>query len=369
MMCSVFECTMTAQKRERGNMRSLGKFLGTAIICALFLNSAMAEGLEYDRLIKKAQSFNYASSPLQSVGIKTLEDLDRILGTTGKGTPQYDQIQNAIVELRIKIIKCGQYRVNPPEDYAMGAADRVSGAARAFESFDYFNTPEGARALKASGMEDEYKELADRKHVILQGARDYLREAKETKTGWAQSAVAKIEQEQLKQTLKPQIAKIDIELRAVQKSEPYKRAMEIITEIKTKTKMYRSCHTDEASLASFIDDMKNPDRLDYLSSDMGKSIFANYDISADNEATKSMISAGERVLQLKKQKRVLLSPIVKLSEIREFLKDKSTITLDEMEFQLRDLEARRITAPRLEQTNIHEKISELKSIIAFFKKS
>ncbi|MFH1254523.1 MAG: hypothetical protein V1646_03770 [bacterium] len=376
-------------------MRSLGKFLGIAIICALFVNSAIAmqKADAADILIKKARSFNYASSPLQSVGIKTLEDLDRMLDMTRKGTPKYSKIQNAIVDLRIKLIKCGQYRVNPPEDYAMGAADRVSGAARAFESFDYFNSPEGASALKASDSEDEYKELADRRHVILEGARGYLSEARETKMGWAQSAVAKIEQEQLKQTLKPQIARIEKNLRDVQESEAYQRAVEIIKELKDKARSY-ALHVymkkdDLYILKVFISDIKNfISRRDvYVPV---KEILSKYVITADDGNTRSMISTCENFIQLTDQKNKLLSQISELSVIREFLKDKSTITLDEMESKLQaltrefdDLEGKfphlswgdqgypdsGLKEARDRQAAITKEKKQLEPVIAFFKKS
>ncbi|MFA6535113.1 MAG: hypothetical protein WCS92_02575 [Candidatus Babeliales bacterium] len=382
-------------------MRSLGKFLGTAIICALFFNSIMAMEKPAkaakrpdaaDILIKKARSFNYASSPLQSVGIKTLEDLDRMLNMTRKGTPKHSEIQSAIVDLRIKLIKCGQYRVNPPQDYTMGAADRVSGAARAFESFEYFNSPEGASALKGSDREDEYKELADRRHVILYGARGYLREAKETKTGWAQSAVAKIEQEQLKQTLKPQIARIEKNLRDVQESESYQKAVKIIKELKEKTREYnlyvKAKADDLRSLKSFIRDVK-----DFI---RGREIYTKVsDILkqrgiANNEDTKSMISTCENFVQLTAQKNTLLSQISELNAIRKFLKDKPTITLDNLESKLQaltqefeDISARwqrhmsgvdpssvmDISKVKARQAEITKEKKQLEPVIAFFKKS
>ena len=292
----------------------------------------------------KNSSINYASSPLQSVGIKTLEELTQLLDFAVKGEPECNKIQNAIVSLRINLIKCGQFRVNPTIKYVMSAADRVSGAARAFESFEYFNSPEGASALKASGSEDEYKGLADRRHVILQGAMDYLSEARKTKIGWAQSAVAKIEQEQLKQTLKPQIAIIDKKLKDVQESDPYKRSMEILKELVKKTRIYgtskygASFFKGKPNLLippTFIQDIKNFSTGKSVNDDV-KGVLSKHGI-ADDDDTKSMISACENFLQLTAQKNELLSQISNLNAILEFLKDKPTITLDGMESKLQAL--------------------------------
>ena len=372
-------------------MRSLGKVLGLAIICALFINSviAMDVSVATDTLIKKAQDYNYASSSLQSVGIKTLEELTQLLNTTGKDAPEYDKIQNAIVSLRINLIKCGQFRVNLPADYSMGAADRVSGAARAFESFEYFNSPEGASALKASGSEDEYKGLADRRHVILEGARGYLSEARKTKVGWAQSAVAKIEQEQLKQTLKPQIARIEANLRDVQESDPYKRAMKIIKELKEKAREYSSDPVTQSVLCAwFIGDIKNIRSGKSVSTPVREILSKpEYGIADDYNAG-SMILACGNFSQFTDQKNKLLSQLDELNAIREFLKDKPTITLDGMESKLQaltqeynDLEQRfphvirgqtggpDLKAARARQAAITKEKTQLKPIIAFFNKS